>query len=317
MAGAALPAVDRHGRYVGSDGDRGRRCRDREARCGPPAGIGTSRRCRTSPATTDGAARTRPGPRSRRWPRPWAPRTSRGLQAPGPAGSLGVAATVKHFAGYSQAINGHDRNEALLPLSYLQSMILPSYAGGIDAGARHRHGRLRLDQRRSGDGVALPADRRSCATRCGFKGVVISDYQDVPALQTAYHIAADLAEAIAKAVNAGVDMAMTSSTPISGRPADPAGRATRARSTMQRINEAVGRILTLKFQLGLFDQPCVSDPNTPCVDANAANAAVTAGRDAHAQGRAGVDDPAAQPEQHAAALARPPRSSSPARAPTR
>ena len=47
---------------------------------------------------------------------------------------------------------------------------------------------------------------------------------------------------------------------------------------MARINEAVRRILTLKFQLGLFDQPCVSDPSTPCVDANAANAAVTAGR---------------------------------------
>ena len=50
--------------------------------------------------------------------------------------------------------------------------------------------------------------------------------------------------------------------------------------SMARINEAVRRILTLKFQLGLFDQPCVSDPNKPCVDANAANAAVTAGRDA-------------------------------------
>jgi beta-glucosidase len=49
---------------------------------------------------------------------------------------------------------------------------------------------------------------------------------------------------------------------------------------MSRINEAVRRILTLKFQLGLFDQACVGDPNTPCVDANAANAAVTAGRDA-------------------------------------
>jgi beta-glucosidase len=49
--------------------------------------------------------------------------------------------------------------------------------------------------------------------------------------------------------------------------------------SMARINEAVRRILTLKFQLGLFDQPCVSDPAKPCVDANAANAAVTAGRD--------------------------------------
>src|ERR1043165_1610103 len=58
-----------------------------------------------------------------------------GMQAAGPAGSLGVAATVKHFAGYSQSINGHDRNEALLPMNYLQSVILPSYVGGIDAGA--------------------------------------------------------------------------------------------------------------------------------------------------------------------------------------
>src|SRR5438445_3209553 len=59
-----------------------------------------------------------------------------GLQARGPAHSLDVSATVKHFAGYSQSINGHDRNEALLPLSYLQSVILPSYAGALDAGAR-------------------------------------------------------------------------------------------------------------------------------------------------------------------------------------
>src|SRR5215475_2460044 len=57
-----------------------------------------------------------------------------GLQAPA-AGGLQVSATVKHFAGYSQSVNGHDRNGALLPLNYLQSMILPSYAGGIDAGA--------------------------------------------------------------------------------------------------------------------------------------------------------------------------------------
>ncbi len=47
---------------------------------------------------------------------------------------------------------------------------------------------------------------------------------------------------------------------------------------MARINQAVRRILTLKFQLGLFDQACVSDPSKPCVDADAANAAVTSGR---------------------------------------
>src|SRR4029453_2304764 len=46
-----------------------------------------------------------------------------------------------------------------------------------------------------------------------------------------------------------------------------------------RIDEAVRRILTLKFELGLFEQPCVRDPNAECVDSAAANAAVTAGRD--------------------------------------
>jgi beta-glucosidase len=200
----------------------------------------------------------------------------RGLQSPGPAGSLGVTATVKHFAGYSQAINGHDRNEALLPLNYLQSMILPSYAGGIDAGA----GTVMAD---SGSINGVPATGSHylltdiLRDQMHFQGVVISDYQDVQALQMTYHIAANPAEAIATAVNAGVDMAMYVVSPDQWQSAilqDVNSGAIKK----SRINEAVRRILTLKFQLGLFDQPCVSDPNTPCVDANAANAAVTAGR---------------------------------------
>jgi beta-glucosidase len=201
----------------------------------------------------------------------------RGLQSPPPAGSLGVTATVKHFAGYSQSINGHDRNEALLPLSYLQSVILPSYAGGIDAGA----GTVMVD---SGSINGVPATGSHylltdiLRNQMHFQGVVISDYQDVQALQTAYHVAANPAEAIAKAVNAGVDMAMYVINPDQWQSAILQDVQSHAIS-MGRINEAVGRILTLKFQLGLFDQPCVSDPSTPCVDANAANAAVTAGRD--------------------------------------
>jgi len=201
-----------------------------------------------------------------------------GLQAPGPAHSLDVTATVKHFAGYSQAINGHDRNEALLPLSYLQSVILPSYAGGIDAGA----GTVMVDSG-SINGVPATGSRYLLTDilrhQMHFRGVVISDYQDVQALQGAYHVVPDLAAAIAKAVNAGVDMAMFVSNSDQWQAAIlhdvESGAISKA-----RINEAVGRILTLKFKLGLFDQPCVEDPSTPCVDANAADAAVTAGRDA-------------------------------------
>ena len=85
---------------------------------------------------------------------------------------------MKHFAGYSQAVNGHDRNEALLPLNYLQSVILPSYAGAIDAGAET----VMVD---SGSINGVPATASHylltdiLRKQLGFKGVVISDYQDV------------------------------------------------------------------------------------------------------------------------------------------
>jgi beta-glucosidase len=201
----------------------------------------------------------------------------KGLQVAADKSGLGVSATVKHFAGYSQSINGHDRNEELLPLNYLQDMILPSYAGGIDAGA----GAVMVN---SGSINSVPATASHylltdiLRKQMGFKGVVISDYQDVPALQTAYHTAADLAGAIAEAVNAGVDMSMEVFAPDQWQTAIlqdvRTGKISRA-----RIDEAVRRILTMKFDLGLFNQPCVSDPSKPCVDASAANAAVTAGRD--------------------------------------
>ncbi len=58
----------------------------------------------------------------------------RGLQSQCGDGTS-VAATVKHFAGYSESINGHDRVEAQLPIRYLQDLFLPSYAAGINAGA--------------------------------------------------------------------------------------------------------------------------------------------------------------------------------------
>ena len=192
-----------------------------------------------------------------------------GLQSAGGGNSLKVTATVKHFAGYSESINGHDRDEAQLPLRYLQDTFLPSYAGAIDAGA----GTVMVDSG-SINGIPATASHYLLTTllrnRLGFKGVVISDYADVPALASTYHLAPDLAGAAALAVNAGVDMAML---PFNADQWQAAMQqdVKDGSLTVARINQAVRRILTLKFQLGLFDHPTV--------DASAANAAVTAGRD--------------------------------------
>ena len=192
----------------------------------------------------------------------------RGLQSGG-AGGLKVTATVKHFAGYSGSINGHDRVQADVPIRELQDLYLPSYAGAIDANA----GTVMVDSG-SVNGIPATASHYLLTTqlrdRMGFKGVVISDYGDVGALATTYHMAAGLAGAAALAINAGVDMAMLPFNADQWQTAVQADVADHSIS-VSRINQAVSRILTLKFQLGLFDHPTV--------DASKASAAVESGRD--------------------------------------
>jgi beta-glucosidase len=192
----------------------------------------------------------------------------RGLQSGG-AGGLKVTATVKHFAGYSGSINGHDRVQADVPIRELQDLYLPSYAGAINANA----GTVMVDSG-SVNGIPATASHYLLTTqlrdRMGFKGVVISDYGDVGALATTYHMAADLAGAAALAINAGVDMAMLPFNADQWQTAVQSDVANHSVS-VSRINQAVMRILTLKFQLGLFDHPTV--------DASKASAAVESGRD--------------------------------------
>lgn len=179
-------------------------------------------------------------------------------------GAKHVVATVKHFAGYSEPSNGHDRVPADVSVRYLQDTLLPSYKAAVDAGAK-------TVMVNSGAVNGIPATASSylltkvLRDQWGFQGVVVSDWQDVRALQTTYHLAADYPGAIAKAVNAGLDMAM--------EPYDAQGwsdglkaAVDRGLVSVKRIDQSVSRILKLKFQLGLFEHPYV--------DASKANAAV-------------------------------------------
>jgi beta-glucosidase len=205
----------------------------------------------------------------------------RALQAQPASNGLQVAATLKHLAGNSQSINGHDRVAGLLPIRYLQDVFLPSYKSGIDAGAR-----LIMVSSSSINGVPATASHflqtDLVRQRLGFEGVIISDFKDVQALNTAYHVAPTSAAAIARAVNAGLDLAMWVDDPDQWQAGILAAVANGVVSE-QRINESVRRILTLKFELGLFDEPCVADPGLPCVDPDAAETAVSAGREATLQ----------------------------------
>ncbi len=192
----------------------------------------------------------------------------RGLQSGGGNG-LKVTATVKHFSGYSGSINGHDRVQADVPIRELQDLYLPSDAGAINANA----GTVMVDSG-SVNGIPATASHYLLTTllrdRLGFKGVVISDYGDVGALASTYHMAAGLAGAAALAINAGVNVAMLPFNADQWQTAVQSDVADHSIS-VNTINQAVKRILTLKFQLGLFDHPTV--------DASKANTAVQAGRD--------------------------------------
>ena len=190
--------------------------------------------------------------------------TIRGLQGRSLASPTSVAATAKHFAGYSAPDSGFDRTDATIGDDELQSLHLPPFAQGIDAGVA-----TVMVNSGSVNGEPVHASHHMLTDvlrgQLHFKGVVISDWQDVENLITKYHVATDMEDAISQAVNAGLDMSMI--------PLDATGFTTNltkavadGKVTEARIDEAVSRILTLKFRLGLFEQPFV--------DAGAANAAV-------------------------------------------
>ncbi|MGH3648798.1 MAG: glycoside hydrolase family 3 protein, partial [Micromonosporaceae bacterium] len=169
-----------------------------------------------------------------------------------------VAGTVKHFAGYSEPSNGHDRVPSDLSMRYLQDTLLPPYRQAIDAGAL-----TVMVNSGAVNGIPAHASRYLLTDvlrrQWGFKGLVVSDWNDVRALQTAYHVSEDYSHAIAKAVNAGVDLTML---PPDDRDfhASLLTAIKRGLISRARLDQAAGRVLALKFQLGLFEQPYV-DPD--------------------------------------------------------
>ena len=183
----------------------------------------------------------------------------RGFEASGK-----VAATVKHFAGYGESLVGFDRSPAFLDLRTLRTTHLPSFAAGITAGAQ-----AMMVNSGSVNGVPVHASpyllQEVARNQLGFNGVIVSDWEDILKLVTIHQVAKDFKEAVAMSINAGVDMYMVPHDADTFT--STLTELVKAGTVPQaRIDDAVGRILALKFELGLFE--------TPYTDAEAADGIV-------------------------------------------
>ena len=173
-------------------------------------------------------------------------------QADGLTNPTAVAACMKHYLAYSAPRSGKDRSPSYIPEIELREYFLPQFHDAINAGAVS----IMIN---SGEinGVPVHASKYLLTdvlrTEIGFKGVVVSDWEDIIRLHTRHQVANSPRQAVVLAINAGVDMSMV---PSDYSFFDLLKEAVQKNEvSIKRINEAVGRILTLKYQLGLFDNP--------------------------------------------------------------
>lgn len=173
----------------------------------------------------------------------------RGYQGDSLSNPTSVAACVKHFAAYGAAEAGREYNTTDMSLSRLEQVYLPPYKAAVEAGAA-----TVMSAFNALNGVPSTADpfllQDVLRKEWGFNGFVVSDYDAV--LELRHHgIALDAATATQKALLAGVDVDMMSHYYDTQLPALIAA----GRVPMTAVDEAVRRVLRVKFSLGLFEHP--------------------------------------------------------------
>jgi beta-glucosidase len=163
-----------------------------------------------------------------------------------------VAACMKHFLGYSMPLSGKDRTPAWIPERQIREYFLPTFQTAID------HGALTV-MINSGEinGIPVHADPDILTTllreELGFKGLVVTDWEDIIKLHRDHKVAKDMDDAVKISVMAGIDMSMT--------PNDYSFNRSLIKLVKQgevpesRLDESCRRILWVKKQLGLLQNP--------------------------------------------------------------
>lgn len=176
----------------------------------------------------------------------------RGFQAARYGSRPWVAACAKHYLGYSFPLSGKDRTPAWIPFRMLLEYFVPPFKAAIREG-------VMTVMVNSGEinGEPVHASRfyltELLRRRLGFRGVVVSDWEDIIRLHTRHRVAESEKEATRLAILAGIDMSMVPLT--LNFPRYVVELVREGKIPESRIDESVRRILRLKFELGLFDQP--------------------------------------------------------------
>ncbi|WP_326707719.1 glycoside hydrolase family 3 N-terminal domain-containing protein [Streptomyces cyaneofuscatus] len=174
----------------------------------------------------------------------------RGYQGEGLSDPTAILACAKHFAGYSETQGGRDASEADISRRKLRSWFLPPFERVAKEGCR-----TFMLGYQSMDGVPITVNDwllgEVLRGEWGYTGTLVTDWDNVGRMVWEQKIYADYAQASAAAVRAGNDMVMTTSKFFDGAQESVAEGAL----TEAEIDAAVRRILTLKFELGLFENP--------------------------------------------------------------
>ena len=189
----------------------------------------------------------------------------------------GVISTLKHFVAYGIPEGGHNGNPSNVGERDLHENFLPAFKSAIDAGALSV-----MTSYNSIDGVPSTGNpellRDLLKEEWGFDGFVVSDLVSIDGLHSDHHIAKDKEDAGIIAINAGVDVDLGANCFALLKEAVENGKV-----SDKVLDEAVGRVLRLKFELGLFDNPYVDPQATAAEVRKAENIEV-----AHQAARKGV-----------------------------
>ncbi len=174
----------------------------------------------------------------------------KGLQDNDISGDNRVVGCMKHYLGYSMPRSGRDRTPAWIPDREMREIFLPPFKAAVDAGV----GTVMVNSSEI-NGSPVHASHyyltEILRDELGFKGFVVTDWDDINNLYTREMVAPDQRTAVKMAVMAGIDMSMV--------PYDLSfynhliDLVKKGEVPKSRIDKAVSDILRVKFQLGLFD----------------------------------------------------------------